>query len=275
MRVAFTIVFNGLHHLKHCGFIERMASMFDYWAVVEGAAAGNDSTSWCHLPDGCHQHGSSTDGTVEALIEASMIHGNIGLVTNDSGEPWSSKDAMCRAAISDIKGWAAASEAWRGYGKDYLWQVDADEVWDKDDLTAAEFYLSGQGGNCGCFHADYMVGVGLVARGCWGEGNDPVEPLKNAYRRLWAWGGETFDTHEPPALLGGNGREILCPQRFTHYAYYFDQDVRFKEQYYSGHEGIYQKWLNLRTRQDFPIPVSELVSGPWGKTATQIVPISC
>jgi hypothetical protein len=109
-----------------------------------------------------------------------------------------------------------------------------------------------------------------VAKGCWGEGNDPADPIKNAYRRMWAWDGRLFSKHEPPTLYGGNGTEVLLGQRFQHYAYVYESDVAFKESYYSGHENITAMWRELQKCTEWPQPLSKLISGPWGLTKTVI-----
>ena len=47
MRIAFSIILNGLHHLQHNNYYQTMLDNFDYWVIVEGQALPNGSTSWC------------------------------------------------------------------------------------------------------------------------------------------------------------------------------------------------------------------------------------
>ena len=47
MRVAFTIILNGLRHLTHNHYYKTIIENFDYWVIVEGVSQPNDSTSWC------------------------------------------------------------------------------------------------------------------------------------------------------------------------------------------------------------------------------------
>jgi hypothetical protein len=263
LRIAFTIVFNGAHHLLHNDFIANMAGMFDYWIVVEGLALPGGSTNWCRDLSGFGY--ASTDGTRELLIEASKEHGNVLVVLAD--RPWMSKDEMVNKAISVIKSEIGVPEAC------FLHQVDSDECWEIEDLEAAERELIVKGGDCGCLHAEFYVGPGLVCRGTWGEGNAPDNPLCNAYRRLWRWSGQQFCIHEPPTLEGGNGREILLRPRFQHFSYYFEKDISFKEKYYRGYEGLLQRWTNLQKELIFPQSISYLLTDDWAKTATQIVRI--
>ena len=75
------------------------------------------------------------------------------------------------------------------------------------------------------------------------------ECINDTYRRLWDWSGELFKTHEPPSLDGKNGPGLLLPQRFNHYAYYFEEDVKFKEIYYGGYEGLLERWNKVQNNK--------------------------
>ena len=71
-RVAFTIILNGLHHLKHNDYYKFMIDNFDLWVIAEGAVESRGSTSWCKkMPDNLHNNGRSVDGTLEFLTELS------------------------------------------------------------------------------------------------------------------------------------------------------------------------------------------------------------
>ena len=68
MRVAFSIIFNGLHHLEHKDQYRQILDNCDKWVVVEGASRSNGSTQWCkEMPDEYHNNGASVDGTREFL----------------------------------------------------------------------------------------------------------------------------------------------------------------------------------------------------------------
>lgn len=225
-RVAFTIIYNGLHHLKHKGYAEYMAKHLDCWVFVDGLAGNGGSTSWCKNLNGC----SSDDGTVEYLRELQRKYPNIILRMTD--KKWHSKDHMVNTAIDMLK--EKTTDA-------FLWQIDVDEQWTSEIMTLSEQKLLEEKGKTGVFHANYFMGKNLLAYGMWGEG------VGFPYKRLWAWRGEYFLKHEPPTLLRGNGKEVLIPFKFDHYAYYFEQDVLFKSKYYGGHERIYENWRKLNT----------------------------
>lgn len=265
MRIGFTIIYNGKHHLLHNDWMNQLPKMLDYWVIIEGAAHPGGSTSWCNDLE----NNSSTDGTIELIEELEYYTNNVVTVTNRP-QGWSSKDKMVNAAITLINNALEGTSV----KKKYLWQLDIDEQWTIEDMQSAESELDKLDADCGCFHANHFVGKNIVARGTWGEGNDPKEPLKNAYRRLWRWNGQEFNSHEPPALEGGNGVELLLPQRFDHYSYYFNEDILFKAKYYKGYENLYEKWLSLHEETVFPQPISRIIGGYWGNTETVIDRVS-
>lgn len=252
MRIAYTIILNGLHHIKHNDYYIKMLDNFDYWVVVDGANKSLGSTSWCKsIPDEYHNNGASNDGTVEFLSSIQENYENLIFVKSNG--LWNSKDEQVNVAISEIK--KITNEC-------YLWQIDIDEQWDLDSLKLAEEILKSNNAKTGIFNCEYYVGDNLVSKGEWGESN---------YIRLWDWKGEYFHMHEPPIIIGGNGKTInINDVKFKHYSYFFEKDVKFKNDYYSGHDDIYNKWLEIKKRDDFPIHISNLISGNWGRTNTYI-----
>lgn len=268
MRIGFTIIYNGAHHLEHNDWGCRLPKILDYWVIVEGAADPGGSTSWCKKLKDTH----STDNTNYKIAELCFRNNNVFVLPIRS-DKWESKDSMVFAAMFHIR--SRLLDYGIGFDNNFcsdifLWQCDIDEQWTPEQIDEAENILIDSGADCGCFHANHFVGKGLVARGTWGEGNDPTDPLNNAYRRLWRWNGQLFETHEPPVLEGGNGKEILLPQRFNHYSYYFEKDVIFKSKYYQGYEELHTKWLDLQKETVFPQPISRLIGGYWGNTETVI-----
>lgn len=251
MRFAVTIIFNGLHHLKHRNFSERMLQLFDHWVVVEGAVKNNGSTQWCNtVPDQFHENGSSKDGTVAYLREFSKGRKNMSVITSDG--MWLSKDAQFNAGIDVLK--AKHSSGW-------LWQVDADEHWNEQQLIRNEAFLKNSGAKTGASKFHQFVGPGLVATGQWGG---------NTINRLWKWDGETFAAHEPPTLEGGNGKEVILPEKFLHYSYYFEKDVHFKDAFYRGYKGVLSNWQSLQQENQFPQPISRLLPKGAGRWQAQI-----
>ena len=259
MRIIFSIILNGKHHLLHNDQYRFILDNCDKWVVVEGASQSNGSTQWCKtIPDEYHNNGASVDGTREFMEELAKTESNLVYVPSDGF--WNSKDDQVNRAIEEVK---------KLTDKCFLWEFDIDEQWTAEALDQGEKELTEEGLRYGAFMSRYYVGKNLLAKGHWGEGRD------GGYIRLWDWAGESFTRHEPPTLDGLEGREdlgkMLSPI-FDHYSYYFDEDVKFKDAWYSGHENIYERWkyVNSLPKEVFPIHISALITGYWGTTDTGI-----
>lgn len=241
MRYAFTIIYNGKHHLLHKDFAQRMVSMFDKWVIVEGFSRNGGSTAWC---TSIRPPAQSTDGTIETCQDlASQNPTKVIFATSKTG--WSSKDEQVNKAI----------ELLQGNEPGWLWQVDADEHWTLDDLEGAENILEKDFKIAGGFQFYHYLckdvdGRQLVGKGAWGD---------NIHTRLWWWQGQKFISHEPPKMVGQDGVRLL-PQKYHHYAYYFEQDVEFKSKYYRGYRQMLSNWRGLQKRRfDYPIPAKKLL----------------
>lgn len=235
MRVAFTIIYEGLHHLKHLEFAEKMCSMFDHWIVVEGYSLPYGSTKWCNklnVPE------SSTDGTVEYLKELALKNSNLHF--HSHGRHFFGKDEQVNVAVNILK---------QLTDRCYLWEVDADEHWKMEDIIKAEQEAdkSTEIGFSFCFNQ--FVGPGLVARGDWGSG---------ALNRLWKWSGQLFRSHEPALLMGQRRTKIIESVKYDHYSYYFAKDVLFKSKSYPGHELVHERWEHMKNQTSFPVHISVL-----------------
>ena len=224
---------------------------------MEGAAHSNGSTRWCkEFPPHLHNNGRSVDGTHEFLLEMSTKYPNLIYVPSNGF--WHSKDEQVNRAVAEVR---------KITDRCHLWQIDADEQWTAESMSRAESELDAQDGIAGAFRAQCLVGKRLRAIGEWGECRT------HGYIRLWKWSGQNFICHEPP-LLNGAGRDaVLLSPRFIHYNYYFEQDVRFKDSWYGGHEGIYERWslLNSLSARNFPLHISNLITGEWGRTNSAII----
>lgn len=258
MRIAYTIIHNGLHHLKHNNQAEKILAMCDKWVVVEGASLSNGSTIWCKkFPKHLHENGGSIDGTQDFLN--ALCRENPNLVYVPSNGFWSSKDEQVNRAVDEVR---------KLTSKCFLWEIDADEQWEASAMDAAEKELSDLGGKAGAFRADCYIGKNLMAIGDWGEARTC------GYTRLWDWKGESFICHEPPIIEGMLGKDpVMLSSRFKHFNYYFEQDVEFKDQWYGGHEEILERWklINSLDQRFFPLHISNLITGPWGNSNSSII----
>lgn len=258
MRIAFTIIHNGLHHLKHNDQYRKILNSFDYWIVVEGAAKSNGSTAWCkEFPSKLHSNGGSIDGTIAFLRTLSKKEPT--LIYIESNGFWNSKDDQVNRAIDEVR---------KITNHCFLWQIDIDEQWEEEAMDFAENELRSKKEKVGAFRADCRIGKNIKAIGDWGEA------VTYGYIRLWDWSGERFICHEPPIIEGQMGKDaIMLSQKFVHYNYYFEQDVIFKNEWYGGHEGILDRWrlINSLDKKFFPMHISNLITGEWGKTNSSIV----
>jgi hypothetical protein len=239
MRIGYTIILNGLHHLKHNNYgVDLLENHLDYWVVVEGASNNRGSTWWCKPAiSSYHNKGFSIDGTTEYLKELSLKYNN--LIYIQPKGVWNSKDDMVNRAIDEVK---------KITNKCFLWQIDIDEQMTVDQRIDSEHELLSRGGKTGMFYINQYVGKNLIANGDW------VTP----FVRLWDWKGEHFETHESPKLVGGNGNVITLNQYIEHYSFYFEQDIKFKNEWYNNHKGLYKNWLNLQKETQFPQDISRL-----------------
>jgi len=258
LRVIFSIILNGKHHLLHHNQADFILSHCDYWIVVEGASLPNGSTSWCKsFPESFHHNGGSVDGTREYLTELASHHSH--LIYIPSNGFWHSKDVQVNIAIQKLKELT---------DRCFLWEMDIDEHWTTADMAQAEQELVTRKLKMGRFRADCYVGNHLKAIGDWGES------YTLGYNRLWQWKGESFKTHEPPVLKGTWwARDAILTPRFRHYNYYFEWDVKFKDQWYGDVDRIYERWVHINSlpKEAFPLPISSLITGYWGRTNAQII----
>lgn len=239
-RIAFTIILNGLHHLKHNNYGEFLAKNFDYWIIVEGASKNYGSTSWCkEMPSKYHKNGKSIDGTIEYIKKLKNKYNNIIFV--ESNGLWNSKDDMVNRCVE---------EARKITNRCFLWQVDIDEVWTKEQIIKSEEELRQNRSKTGKFKVFQFVGENLIAFGKDWAGVP--------FTRLWDWSGENFLSHEPPVLNTPDKSEILLSEKMKHYAFYFEEDVKFKNDWYNDHEGSFEMWKKLKNEKIFPQHITYL-----------------
>lgn len=234
MRAAITIIYNGLHHLQHKDFWQFMAGTFDHWVVVEGLARNGGSTNWMRP---VRAPFTSMDGTVKFMTELSQAYPD-SVHFYSHHKPFTSKDEQFNKGLAML----------REHTTDcFLWQVDADEQWTRDDIKQAENRLKRSLANVASFQFNHYVKNDIVAVGEWGSGR---------VNRLWKWKGESFKTHEP-AVMKGQTASLQLPQKFQHYSMVFDKDVKYKGKTYPGNEQVYPNWLKMDSWQ-YPCHVSQL-----------------
>lgn len=239
-RIAFTIIFNGKHHLEHKNYSEFLAQNFDYWIIVEGASKNKGSTSWCReMPLKYHNNGKSIDGTIEHIRNLQKKYNNIIFI--ESNGMWESKDDMVNSAVEEVK---------KLTNKCFLWQIDIDEHWTYEKIIKSEIELKSKRAKTGEFNVFQFVGDNLITVGKDWSGVPFI--------RLWDWKGEKFLSHEPPKLDTPDETKELLSEKLLHYSFYFEEDVKFKNDWYTDHDGLLVNWKNLKNETNLPQHITYL-----------------
>jgi hypothetical protein len=221
-------------------FLPRQLEVFEnlkcdwHWHIIEGVADNVLDTSWCKkiFPR------FSRDGTTEWLNSVSK-NPRISIYRR---QLWHGKTTMCNAALKTIKEDCV------------LLQKDADEFHTAEQIDKIVELFSERDIDWMRFHCRYYVGEKIVVVGenCWSNKN-------GEWLRAWRFKpGMLFAKHEPPVLngCGKNGLPIdqtmILGLDFEHYAYYYEHQVAFKEQYY-GYTDAVKKWRALQANTVWPV----------------------
>ena len=259
-----TIVFNGIDFLgHHYKVFEEAASRLGVefeWHIVEGVAEGRADARKPYSDTSLGaKYGTesnlSTDGTSQFLDSISKKHRNVKVYRKFDG-PFKDKIEQINSALSHVP-------------KSMLMQVDVDELWSTDAIVGAYKVLTApkEARKCMMFSCHFFVGPGRVVVRGWGHG--PSEWL-----RAWKFEpGSFFLSHAPPVLVSPNEAGSLeeiksCVSKeetkqlgigFSHYAYMFESQVQFKEEFYGYSEAV-QGWKAL---QEAELPVKANQYLPW------------
>lgn len=221
--------------MEHNDFASKMCKLFDHWIVIEGHSLPYGSTSWCKK---MNVSPTSQDGTIKYLKSLSLIKNNLHFYSH--GGFFYGKDEQVNAGISILKQLTK---------KCYLWQVDVDEHWTEEKLKASEIYADLNPHKGYAFQFNQYVGEDIIAVGEWGSGY---------LNRLWKWNGEMFRSHEPALLFGQRSLGYVPEIKYDHFSYLYEKDVKFKSQYYTGHEYVHKGWGELKNVKTFPVHISVL-----------------
>ena len=207
------IVFNGASFLH-----EVLESIYDFAYEIIVVEGPDSNALPMAAPDGC-----SADGTMEILKcfpdpkkKIKIIHG-----------VWKSKDHQSNRFIEEATG-------------DYIWQVDDDEVYKKEDLLRVEQIL---------LDDPEITAVAFQWQNFY-KGFDRVmvaDPPYEVWRLFRLRPGYRFSTHRPPTVVDPSsgtvmnhlkplhGHELAAVGVFIyHYSYVFDDQVRDKIRYHTN-----------------------------------------
>jgi ADP-heptose:LPS heptosyltransferase/glycosyltransferase involved in cell wall biosynthesis len=271
----FTIVLNGLPFIKHHIEVLRQLPFPWHWHIIEGVAELTHDTAWSTqfgglIADHLHRNGLSNDGTREYLD--SLAKGfplNVTIHRKPDGQFWDGKLEMVNAPLAHLT-------------EDcLLWQVDADELWTKEQITRArELFVAQPQKTAAFYYCHYFVGENLVitTRNTYGN-NTGYEWI-----RTWRFSpGCRWTAHEPPQLCRPTGNGTLedlakvnplnhadteaAGLTFQHFAYATPEQLRFKETYY-GYKGALSQWNKLQQQREFPVLLSQHFY--WVKCAAKV-----
>lgn len=226
------IVLNGEPFVKYC-----LQGVYDFAheiIIVEGAVENAR-----HLAS---PEGRSVDGTVETILNFPDPENKIKLIQKKGF--WKEKDEQANAYMEVCTG-------------DYIWQLDADEFYRRDDIKRIFQLLS----------TKEIQAVSFKMYSFWGGFNAYAVGgrMEEHVRRIHKYEpGYRYLTHRPPTVLNFQGQSLNDLNALSadqtaqmgiflyHYSYVFPDQVKTKVTYYSKMwkylEGLewYEKcWLKL------------------------------
>lgn len=188
-RITFgVIVLNGEPFTRYC--LRSLYPFAHQIIVVEG---GHEDTAAVATPDG-----HSTDGSLATLRrfkEEEDPLDKLEIVTRDGF--WPKTDAFGHHRTAQSQAYAERATG------DYLWQVDIDEFYRPEDMSAVLDML---------YRRPDVTAVSFYLRAFWGRPEYEIDGWKWKRRdvhRLFKWGpGYTYVTHEPPTVTDARGRDL-------------------------------------------------------------------
>jgi FkbM family methyltransferase len=271
----FTIVLNGEPFIRHHLEVMRRLPFRWHWHIIEGVADLKHDTAWSvsnggRITDALHDNGLSNDGTSRYLEEIERLHPDrITVYRKPPGQFWDGKLEMVSAPLEYLD------------QECLLWQIDADELWQYEQLVDGYLMFLRQPEKTAAFYwCHYFVGPDLVTmtRDTYGNHQD------YEWLRTWRFKpGYRWLAHEPPRLCAPDGAggwkdlAAINPFRhaeteasgmvFQHFAYAIPAQLRFKEDYY-GYRDALGKWQRLQQVGHYPVALRDYFS--WVSDGTMI-----
>lgn len=242
-----SIVFNVLDTLPENMFelcIQNLYDSVDEIIIVEGA-----TKSITHHFDGNTSsfttNGRSTDGTIEYIKELEKKYSKIKVIIGDGF--WDGKTQMCNAAAIISTG-------------DYIWQVDSDEFYKKEDQVKILNLLETESPDAIHFFANHFFGgfdycIDERSPNTWGNDLPWMRIFKNVpLKSQWS-------SHEPPQYICdgkvcNHGKVISRDKtlemgiKLYHYSYVQESQIKFKDVFFAQYPNYQNFWNQFLVNKD-------------------------
>ena len=190
-RISFgIIVLNGEPFTRYC--LRSIYPFAHEIIVVEGGH--EDAKSVCTID------GHSIDGTLEALYkfkEEEDPEDKLTIVTRNGF--WPHKDELGRSRTPQCRAYAERATG------DYLWQIDIDEFYRKEDMLKIMKLLNND---------PSITAISFKQKSFWGSIDYISESYallrnKGGWNRIFKWDtGYKYITHEPPTVVDEKGVDL-------------------------------------------------------------------
>lgn len=239
-----TICLDGILFLPRHLYVLNKLSVPWTWSICEGYAEPIGCTSWCKpMPPRV-----SRDGSHEFLRELAQNHPRVKHYHSPS---WPGKLSMFQKMTENLT------------EPGLILQMDADECWEAHQLEAImAAFKANPKRDAALFRCVYFLGpnIRIISRNTYG-GHEQFEWL-----RCWRFTpGQQWLKHEPPVFHSPKIRPFTQDQTenmglvFHHYAYAFEQQLAWKEQYYSYASAL-ESWRRLQQNKVWPARVGDYLS---------------
>jgi len=227
------IVLNGEPFVKYC--LRSIYPFAHEIIVVEGGHEDAKSV--------CTADGHSTDTTLETLYrfkEEEDIENKLTIITKNGF--WPKKDELGRNRTPQSRAYAEKATG------DYLWQIDIDEFYKKEDMVRIIKMLGDD---------PSITAVSFKQKSFWGGIDYLSESYyllrnKGGWNRIFKWDkGYKYVTHEPPTVSDENGIDLQTKHWITgeemkrkkiimyHYCLLFPWQVEQKVKVYTDEKKEY------------------------------------
>jgi len=184
------IVLNGEPFVRYC-----LRSIYPFAHEIIVVEGGHEDAKAV-----CTSDGHSIDGTLESLYKFKAeedTENKMTIVTRNGF--WPHKDEMGRSRTAQSRAYAERTTG------DYLWQIDIDEFYKKEDMTEIINMLNSD---------PSITAISFKQKSFWGGIDYLSESYallrnKGGWNRIFKWNsGYRYITHEPPTVVDEKGLDL-------------------------------------------------------------------